>query len=418
MGRWIANVAAGWLVMRLTDAAAGVGFLAVAMMIPGLVVAPFGGQLIDRVHLRLVATFVWGLVAVPSVILGTLSHYGRITPVVVYAMAALASIPTVIASSFASRLLTASVPDELERDSITKSSIPNSVARTVGAILGGALIGWVGIAITFWVVAVTAIGTGVIYATLPRAVWDRSREHIREDSAEDDAGEEGLREHSRSREDDGAIGDAEDPSAAQGSPAADAARPKVRQALEVPMVRIALYSAILFWLLVTPLQRLAAAVASAHNESANSVGALGAAAGLGAIIANPALRRMIDRGARAVRLMGSAVLIGGLALMACSIIGNFWYDIATFAVIGAAFELSSTTSQASLQRNTPTGASGRVNSIVVSASTGAAAVGAMVMSWLMDGIGLRWAIGIFGAIAISVGLHHALRTARLADQEI
>lgn len=391
VGRYMGNVATSWLVMQLSGKAAGVGVLMVSMMLPGLIAGPIGGQLIDRVHLRRVASTVWVTAAIPAVALGLLAYFDKLTPLAIYALAAASAIPLTIAAAFSSRVLTAAVPDELSRYAITDASIPENVARILGSLLAGALIGWAGTAWTFWLIGAVSIVTAILYLGVPSEVWDKSGPKHEGDEAEKGAGDNGAEP--------------------------EVSRAGLRDALAIPVVKASILSGFIFALLIAPLGRLAAPVASAHNEAASSVGILAAALAIGGIAANPLLRKMMGRGASALRLMGASVLAGGIAMVACAIVGNFWYDIATFALVGAAWEYSSTTGQSSIQRGAPDSVLGRASALAITAITLASAIGPLGLGWLMDAVGLRRAIGAVGAVAIAIGAHHVWWTARTITDE-
>ena len=58
IGMWVQRIAVGWLVFDLTRSAGWVGAIAACELVPSLLVAPFGGVLVDRGdRLRLLA---WG----------------------------------------------------------------------------------------------------------------------------------------------------------------------------------------------------------------------------------------------------------------------------------------------------------------------------------------------------------------------
>lgn len=399
VGRYMGNVATSWLVMQLSGKAAGVGVLMVSMMLPGLIAGPIGGQLIDRVHLRRVASTVWVTAAIPAVALGLLAYFDKLTPLAIYGLAAASAIPLTIAAAFSSRVLTAAVPDELSRYAITDASIPENVARILGSLLAGALIGWAGTAWTFWLIGAVSIVTAILYLGVPSEVWDKSR-------PKHEGGEAGKVAVDK---DGGGGGEA--------GGEAEVSRAGLRDALAITVVKASILSGFIFALLIAPLGRLAAPVASAHNEAASSVGILAAALAIGGIAANPLLRKMMGRGASALRLMGASVLAGGIAMVACAIVGNFWYDIATFALVGAAWEYSSTTGQSSIQRGAPDSVLGRASALAITAITLASAIGPLGLGWLMDAVGLRRAIGAIGAVAIAIGAHHVWWTARTITDE-
>src|ERR1044072_9346986 len=79
VGTWVTRVATSWLVYRLTGSELLLGVTGFAGQIPLLLLAPFGGVLVDRWnrHRMLVVTQI--LSALQSVALAVLALSGRIT---------------------------------------------------------------------------------------------------------------------------------------------------------------------------------------------------------------------------------------------------------------------------------------------------------------------------------------------------
>src|SRR5512146_3597210 len=50
MGTWMQNVANGWLVLQLTNSPLWLGLLGFSFAIPMIIIPPFAGAVVDRVH--------------------------------------------------------------------------------------------------------------------------------------------------------------------------------------------------------------------------------------------------------------------------------------------------------------------------------------------------------------------------------
>lgn len=372
-GKLMWMVTSSWLVYRLTNRAGSVGILVMASNAPSLVAGPVGGYLIDRVNLRRLAIIVRGAMALPVAAMAALTAAGKITPLALYVLSALAAIGAAISMPLTSKLLTAAVPDEMSSRAITSASIPYELAGLVGSLAGGVVVTAFGPARAFGLNAALMVIAAITIAALPGYVWGRATTDRTE----------------------------------AGAPVTD-----IRDGLKIVPVRLVLLTSAIFLLLVAPLERLAPTIASEHGESANAVGVLLAAASVGAIVANPLLRKMMDRGASAVRLMGIGVIAGGVVLVVCGAMGSYWVDLTTYAFLGAAWEYSATSGQVILQRETPAQMNGRMTALYFTIGTASLALGGLALGLLMDALGLRPAIAIAGALAIGVGIHHVARTWR------
>src|SRR5512147_3341909 len=50
MGTWMQNVANGWLILGLTNSPLWLGFLGLSFAVPMILIPPFAGAVVDRVH--------------------------------------------------------------------------------------------------------------------------------------------------------------------------------------------------------------------------------------------------------------------------------------------------------------------------------------------------------------------------------
>src|SRR5512144_2629215 len=50
MGTWMQNVASGWLVLQLTNSPLWLGLLGLSFALPMILIPPFAGAVVDRVH--------------------------------------------------------------------------------------------------------------------------------------------------------------------------------------------------------------------------------------------------------------------------------------------------------------------------------------------------------------------------------
>src|SRR5512143_3440279 len=50
MGTWMQNVANGWLILELTNSPLWLGLLGLSFAVPMIIIPPFAGAVVDRVH--------------------------------------------------------------------------------------------------------------------------------------------------------------------------------------------------------------------------------------------------------------------------------------------------------------------------------------------------------------------------------
>ncbi len=182
IGTWMQQISLPWLVLQLGGSPIQLGIVAALEFVPALILAPFGGVLVDRIDRRRTLLLTQSLATVQVVILFALTVSG------------LVSIPVVMVLSFALGIVNAldmPVRQALAADIVPREMLPNAIAlnsmafngaRVIGPALGGVIIAigtelfgsnLAGIAFNF---AVNAISyTAVIYS-----VWRMDPAEIRE----------------------------------------------------------------------------------------------------------------------------------------------------------------------------------------------------------------------------------------------
>src|SRR5512145_808232 len=78
MGTWMQNVANGWLVLQLTDSPLWLGLLGFSFAIPMILIPPFAGAVVDRVHRIRLIFFTQTLMLLNALALALLTWSGRV----------------------------------------------------------------------------------------------------------------------------------------------------------------------------------------------------------------------------------------------------------------------------------------------------------------------------------------------------
>ena len=149
VGQWMQQVALGWLAIVMTNSPGFVGIVSFAAGLPFLVVAPFGGALIDRVDRRRlmltcqVLAFLLATVLAVDVMSGLVQSWHL--PIAAFLNGSLLAllIPT------QQSLVPALVPRENLTNAVGLMSAGQNMTRVVGPSVAGIVIGTIGVGATF-----------------------------------------------------------------------------------------------------------------------------------------------------------------------------------------------------------------------------------------------------------------------------
>ena len=180
VGQWMQQVALGWLAIVMTNSPGFVGIVTFSAGLPFLVVAPFGGALIDRVDRRRlmlacqVLAFFLATVLAVDVMSGFVQPWHL--PIAAFLNGSLQAllIPT------QQSLVPALVPRENLTNAVGLMSAGQNMTRVVGPSVAGIVIGTIGVGPTFLAQAVAIAvvlrpGTGDRAAAASAASRGRSR---------------------------------------------------------------------------------------------------------------------------------------------------------------------------------------------------------------------------------------------------
>ncbi len=143
-GLWLQWTALSWLVFRLTESAAWVGLVTLAIQGPGLVLSPFAGVLADRHEKRRMLVVTQSSAMAPALALGLLTLSGQVLPWHILLCALVAG----VARAFEIPTRQAFLPELVGLDDLANAIALNSAvfngARLIGPAVAGLLIPWVG----------------------------------------------------------------------------------------------------------------------------------------------------------------------------------------------------------------------------------------------------------------------------------
>ena len=137
MGTWMQNVANGWLVLQLTNSPFWLGMLGLSFAVPMIVIPPFAGAVVDRVHRVQLLFFTQSMQLVTAVCLAVLTWVGKIQTWHIL----LASFVGAALLAFDNPARQALIPDLVEPRDLLNALSLNSATYTGAALIGPALAG-------------------------------------------------------------------------------------------------------------------------------------------------------------------------------------------------------------------------------------------------------------------------------------
>jgi len=377
-GGWMQVVAAGWLVFDLTGNAAAVGVLAVLSKLPTLVGTPLGGTLADRYDHRRLAVVTLALQAIPPAVMALLALDDAISTTEIYLLVFAGAIPSAITSPVLQEILPHLVPEETQRQAMADSAVAFNLARTAGPAIGGGIVTAVGVPLAFAINSLSFVGVLLMLVSLPSDSEDAMKERL------------GKRRQM-------------------------SFRGGLRAVWRLPLMRTLLIAATVFFVYVGPIEQVMPAIASQHGEGAAYIGVLLSAIALGGIAANPLVRRLNDRKAPALIMLGCAIAASGLMLVLLGLSDALVTDLLILLALGAAWEVVWVTSWTTTHFRSPEGVSGEAMGLLLMTYSLGVAAGALLAGWLFDEFGVGDSLVGTGIVLIALAAIPTVMGRRVTD---
>ncbi len=368
-GSWIQISAASWYVLAQTGSAAAVGVLAALSFIPRLLGSPVGGWLTDRYDIRRLGFRLSIIESVVPLVIAALIWDGTMPIAALYALVFLGAIPAAFASPVVSTLEPLTVPTGMRPAMIADAAFAYNIARVCGPLIGSGL--------------VLAIGVGGAFFANSLSYWFNAFA-IR--GAELVAGEVSPQ------------------STQHASYLAG-----VRHGWGFAAARAAIFSVLIFFGLVAPIQQLMPSVAQTQDSSIVYVGLLLSSIAAGNIIANPFIRRALRSGWSYRFLTGVGLIVCGPVLVLLGLNSNLAVDIILLVVLGGAWECIWVSARSSIQLELPDHVTGRMLGLFYSAVTLGIAAGSILMGMMFDYLGTRRSLALLGVAVCAYGVFSAIR---------
>ena len=371
VGTWMQTIAQGWLVLELTGSGTALGLVAAAQFTPLLLLAPYGGVLVDRMDKRKLLIFTQSSLGVMALTLGVLTVTGEVQLWMVVGLALGLGLTTAIDNparqSFAQEMVGAG----LLRNAVTLNSVLVNAARAVGPAVAGVLIATTGTGICFLVNAVS-------YAAVLAALISMDVESLRP------------------------------------SPRAERAPGQVRQGLRyvahtpdllVPLIMLAMVGTLTYeFQVVLPLL-----ARGSFDGGAGTYGMLTSAMGAGAIVGGLVVA---GRGSTGLRALTIAAAAFGASVLVTAAAPTAGVAVIALLVVGATSVTFLATGNTTLQLAADPRFRGRVMALWAVAFLGSTPLGAPIIGAVSEHLSPRGGLVIGGVACLAAAAVGAIAMAR------
>ncbi len=359
-GTWMQSVALAWLILQLTGSATWLGIAIALQTLPVLLLAPYGGLIVDRVDKRRLLITTQAIATAQALTLGLLTVTGHITMTWVLVLSVALGLINAIDNPGRQAFVREMVPPELVRNAVSLNAVLVNVARAVGPAVAGVLIATTDVGVCFLVNAVTFVAAIGAYLLMDRAQLTPTEPVIR--------GPGQLREGLRY---------------VRGEPE-----------LLVPLLMMALVGTLTYEFQVT----LPAFATETFGSSASGLGLMVAAMGLGAVIGGLV---SAGRHASGIRTIVVAASVFGIATAVTALAPTIVVAAGCLVATGAASIWFLSTGNTTLQLIAAPEMRGRVMSLWTVAFIGSTAIGGPLIGVVAERAGPRWALGLGAAAALA-----------------
>ena len=368
-GSWIQVAAAGWFVLQQTGSATAVGILAAVSFAPAVVGSPVGGWMADKYDIRKLGSLLCALQAISPFIIALLVWDNEMPIPLLYLLIFLGAIPGALASPVTGILPPMAVPAELKSAVIADAAVSYNLARTIGPLIGSGLVALISVGGAFLANSLSFLYNAWVIRRAELISEPPSKSAIKTTSYYKD----------------------------------------VRRGWEFAVARTALIGALAFFGLVAPIQQMLPALAATHGEDIFHLGLLLSSIAVGGIIANPFIRRALDRGWTNHFLVDLGMIISGPILLLLGASYLVGVDLFLLIVLGGAWECLWVASQSAIQIRLPPDITGRMLGLFFSVITLGTALGSIILGQLFEVAGSRSSLFVVGILVCAYGVFGLFR---------
>jgi predicted MFS family arabinose efflux permease len=347
-GSWLQVVAAGWLVLEMTDSPAAVGALALVARGPAFVLSTVGGQLADRFERRHVGIWTFALQGAAGLAMAVLAWADALSVGVIFVLTGILGIGFALGLPSMLALIPALVPPENLSQAVSLNAAGINVARLAGPAIGGIVFDLLGPTWCFGLNATSFLALIVALAVV------RPRQHARSVGV-------GMRR---------ALG--------------VAVRDRAIRRLLVGMA--------VFTTLAAPIQELAPVVADLLDSGPRGLGFLLGAMGGGALVGAWLLEHLQARGLARGTALPLATAVFGAGMVVLSVAPALPVALAAMGFCGAFWIWMFIATNTSIQLRAPLSMVGRMLGLYQLAVVGPIAIGSLGAGIVADLVGIRPAL--------------------------
>jgi predicted MFS family arabinose efflux permease len=313
-----------------------------------MLLSTYGGELADRYDRRRLALVALCCQTIAAAVLAVVVWDGISKVTEIYVMTFAIGVAGAFANPAVQQIVKATVPSELAKRATGLGSLSYNAARLIGPAVGGGIVAVIGPGPCFAINACSYLAVILMLGSLPAAV--------------------GASSHVRTR-----------------------VRTAVSRARVDPFIRDLILSAVLFSVLVAPVQELAPAIARRHGEGAHLLGFLLSALALGGLIGNFVRSALDKRGLPSTKALGASMLVCAAALLLVAGTTNYAVVLVAMVGCGMAWDVLYVVSLTGVQFADPKVA-GIMTGLFFSATVAGVTAGALLVGALFDAIGVGWAL--------------------------
>ena len=367
-------VAATWYAFSTTGSAASVGVLSALALGPAVVGSPVGGALADRFEPRRLAIALTTLQGLSAAAMALLAWAGELSMAWLYILVFAGAIPFSLNQPVITLVVPYTVPPEYRQSALARSSMMFNITRLGGAVVGGFLVQWIGVASGFAVNAATYYLVALVLAVTPLAS-DITR---LERPGRSMSMREGIRE----------------------------ARKTMRESGVRRLTRLAGVGVAVFFTFIAPIEQLMPIVAQEHRLEPSAVGLLIGAIGVGAMLANPLLDRTNTSTERRRRLMAIGLFLAapGMVVLALTPEHGIAVDLLGAALIGFGWEFIFVGGQSTVAVEVPASVRGRAMGLFFVLVTATTALGAVGLGMVINRWGMPATFMATAATVVAAGV--------------
>jgi MFS family permease len=363
-GGWVQNVTIPFVIFRLTDSEAWVGFAGFGLLIPAAILGPVGGTLADRFDRRRILIAMQSAQAVVALALWALWSAGLRSPGAIVGLAALSAAFAGLMIGSWQAFVSELVPRSSLLNAVTLNSAQFNAARAFGPAIGGLVLAFLGPSWGFFLngISFLAVIGALLLIRLKRKV-DKVGGKLR------------------------VLGDLKE---------------TVRYVRRAPGIRVCLVVVAGLSFADSPLFQFIVVFADeVFHVDTWVFGVLSAALGIGAILATPFVA---GRGAGLPRqkVVAAAMALNGLSIVLFALSPNAWFGFVFLLGAGAGYLAIAASLNTTIQLQVEETLRGKVLAFYILGVTLVAPLAALLQGVLVDLLGPRVAFTFAGAVFLAV----------------